>query len=196
MFFRKKSAIERDLRSIRRSAIRTMFLVVMLLSGFAPAVCMWWDYRSEVPWQQQLSSFWTVAIRTYPLTLSIAIIAMSRKLGWFKYGRIFFMGAVITAGAGLGDLVANVTGNTDHTVQAAGLVNSPDNVVFGPLVNSFNYLAGYYHLYGARYFFSAILVGSLAGRSASKLIRHIPRKVEVAQVVTEWLEEEQPKRAA
>ena len=205
MFFRKKSAIERDLQSIRRSAMRTMFLVVLLISGFAPAACMWWDYRSNIPLQQQLSSFWFVAVRTYPLTLSIAIIAMSRQLGWFRWGRIFFMGAVITAGAGLGDLMANLTGNPDQAVQAASFVASPENVVFGPLVDSFNYLAGYYDLYGARYFFAAILVGSLAGRTASKLIRHLPRRSQVEELAGEvpstdseheWIGKDQSRRAA
>lgn len=154
MFFRKKTAIEQELRSIRRSAIRTMFLVVLLVSGVAPAFCMWWDYRGDVPYQQQLNSFWTVALRTYPLTISIAIIAMSRQLGWFKYGRIFFMGAVITAGASLGDLSANLTGNEDQSVQAANVVGTPDSPVFGPLVNMHlifvrhNIAAAYISAYG------------------------------------------------
>lgn len=205
MFFsRKKSAIEKDLRSIRRSAVRTMFLVVLLVSGVAPAFCMWWDYRGEVPWQQQLISFWSVGLRTYPLTLSIAIIAMSRQLGWFKYGRIFFMGAVITAGAAIGDLGANLAGQQDHAVQGASVVNTPNNV-FGPLVNSFNYFVSYFHLgsllpqnsfarlfdyytlYGFRYFLASVLVGSFAGRTAAKLIRHIPKKTEF---------EEEPHREA
>lgn len=196
MFFRKKTAIERDLQSIRRSAVRTMFLVVLLVSGAAPAVCMWWDYRSNIPLQQQLSEFGNVAMRTYPLTLSIAIIAMSRRLGWFRYGRIFFMGAVITLGAGLGDLVANVTGNPDQTVEPASFIGSPDHIVFGPLVNSINYLGGYYQLYGARYFFAAILVGSLVGRSASKLLQHVPRRIPIADAPREWHDEEPRSRAA
>ena len=194
MFFRKKTAVEKDLRAIRRSAVRTMFLVVLLVSGVAPAFCMWWDYRGNVPYQQQLNSLWIVALRTYPLTLSIAIIAMSRQLGWFKYGRIFFMGAVITAGASLGDLSASLTGNQDQAVQAANVVKTPDNTVFGPLVNSFNYLVGYYKLYGARHFFAAILVGSFAGRTASKLLRHIPEKERIQEFVEEWVEQE--KKAA
>jgi len=171
-----------------------MFLVVLLVSGVAPAFCMWWDYRGDVPYQQQLSSFWSVALRTYPLTISVAIIAMSRQLGWFKYGRIFFMGAVITAGASLGDLTATLTGNQDQAVQAANVVNTPDIPVLGPIVNSFNYLIGYYKIYGARHFFAAILVGSFAGRTASKLLRHVPQKQQVQEYVEDWVE--QHKKAA
>lgn len=190
MFFRKKSAVENDLRAIRRSAVRTMFLVVLLVSGVAPAFCMWWDYRGDVSWQAQFDTLWTVALRTYPLTLSIAIIAMSRQLGWFRYGRVFFMGAVITTGACLGDAVATFTGHEVQAVQAANAVQTPDSAVFGPLVNSFNYLVGYYKLYGARHFFAAILVGSFAGRTASKLIRHVPEKERIHEYLSEWVEQE------
>ena len=193
---RKKSAIERDLRTIRRSAFRTMFLVVLLVSGVAPAFCMWWDYRGEVPWTQQLNSFWLVGLRTYPLTLSIAIIAMSRQLGWFKYGRIFFIGAVITAGAALGDLSATLTGNEGQAVQAANVVKAPNNVL-GLFMNSFNYLVGYYNLYGARHFLAAILVGSFAGRTASKIIRHVPQPEQIRELVSDWAGvDDEPRRAA
>ena len=173
-----------------------MFCVVLLVSGIAPAFCIWWDYRGDVPMQQQLASLWTVALRTYPLTLSIAIIAMSRQLGWFKYGRVFFMGAVITAGASLGDLTSTLTGQEDQAVQAASVVSRPDHPIFGPLVNSFNYLVGYYRLYGARHFFAAILVGSFAGRSASKILRHVPKREQLRELVEDWAEAELDANAA
>jgi len=134
---------------------------------------MWWDFRGDVSWQHQLGTFWTVALQTYPLTLSIAVIAMSRQLDWFHYGRYLFMGAVITAGACLGEFVSTMSGGGSQSVEAASLVSTPDNAVFGPIVNSFNYLVGYYQLYGARNFFAAILVGSFVGRTASKIVRRI-----------------------
>ena len=186
MFFRKKSAIERELRSIRNSAIRTIFLVVTLVSGVAPALCMWLDFRGGVPYQ--LESLWDVALRTYPLTISVAIIAMSRQLGWFRYGRVFFMGAVITAGAGLGDLTASISGNESATVSAANAVSVPDSWLFAPLVNSLNYLVGYYHLYGARHFFASILVGSFAGRTASRLVRHLPERERIRRYLRDVAE--------
>ena len=180
-------SLSREIRAIRRSAFRTLFCVIFLVSGVAPAFCMWWDFRGDVSWQQQLGTFWNVALRTYPLTLSIAIIAMSRQLGWFRYGRYLFMGAVITAGACLGDFVSTISGNGDQGVQAANFVSTPDNPVFGPVVNSFNYLIGYYQLYGARHFFAAILVGSFVGRTASKIVRKIS-DLDTSQVVDEVAE--------
>ncbi len=173
MAYGSSNRLSREIRAVRRSAFRTLFCVVFLVSGIAPAFCMWWDFRGDVSWQQQVGTFWTVALRTYPLTLSIAVIAMSRQLGWFRYGRFVFMGAVITAGACLGDFVSTISGSGDQSVQAANFIATPDNPVFGPVVNSFNYLIGYYQLYGARHFFAAILVGSFVGRTASKIVRRI-----------------------
>lgn len=196
MWSNQQPNLRNDLRAIRKSAFRTTFLAVLLVSGIAPAFCMWWDYRADLDWSQQFAGMWGVALRTYPLTISVAIIAMSRQLGWFRYGRVFFMGAVITAGASLSGLAATWLGRDDQVVRAANVINAPDHMIFGPLVNSFNYLAGYYELYGASHFFAAILVGGFAGRAACRLIRHVPNRAEVGAVVVEQVRGEVTRRAA
>lgn len=177
MFNRRKSkpaSLSDDVRTIRKKGVRTAIFVTLLVSGFAPAVSMFFADQSEVPFSVYAGQVWSVVLQTYPLTVAVAIITLSRKQKWLRWGKWVFAASVIAACAALGNSLGEITGHA--TVQPGQLINDPSNPVFGVPAAGVNYLAGFYSAYGFRTFLASILVGVFAGSTASTFMRHIPKE--------------------
>ena len=81
-FFKPKpetKTLQQDLRATKKSAMRTAFFVVLLISGVVPAFTFMFGSTSEAQLSQggQLSPLWNVFVHTYPLTVAIGIITLS-----------------------------------------------------------------------------------------------------------------------
>ncbi len=177
MFSRRKPkpvSLSDDLRTTRKKGVRTAILVTLLISGFAPAVSMFFWDQSDIPFSIYARQMWTVVLQTYPLTVAVAIITLSRKQKWLRWGKWVFAASVIAACAAVGNSLGEVTGHA--TVQPGQLINDPSNPVLGVPAAGVNYLAGFYSAYGFRTFFASILVGVFAGSTASTFMRHVPKE--------------------
>jgi len=145
---------------------------------------MFFAGESDVPFSVYAGQMWSVVLQTYPLTVAVAIITLSRKQKWLRWGKWVFAASVIAACAAIGNSLGEVTGHA--TVQPAQLINDPSNPVIGVPAAGVNYLAGFYSAYGFRTFLASILVGVFAGSTASTFMRHIPKeKREVVQFAQE-----------
>ena len=177
----RKATLRSELRAVRRSAIRTSILTAMLLSGVSPAVFLWWSSGDgETSLLSHAQQMWSVALQTYPLTFAVALITLSRRLKWFRWSKWFFAASVIVVGAGIGNVVSHVSGNADQIVQPAQIFDKRDNPLIAIPTGAVNYLAGYADQYGMRMFLSSLLIGSFAGRIASRLIVVLPAHAEEA----------------
>ena len=78
-----------DIRVTRKSGIRTAILVTLLVSGIVPAFSMFWGGQEGVPFTSHLSKLASVVLHTYPLTVAIAVITLSRKQKWLRWGKWF-----------------------------------------------------------------------------------------------------------
>ena len=177
MFSRRKPkpvSLSDDLRKTRKKGVRTAIFVTLLVSGIAPAVSMFFTDQSDVPFAVYAQQMWSVVLQTYPLTVAVAIITLSRKQKWLRWGKWVFAASVIAACAAVGNSLGDLTGH--GTVQPAGLINDPSNPVFGVPAAGVNYLAGFYSAYGFRTFLASILVGVFAGSTASTFMRHVPKE--------------------
>ena len=180
----KPVSLSDDIRTTRKKGFRTALFVTLLVSGITPAVSMLFAGQSDVPFSVYTSQMWSVVLQTYPLTVAVAIITLSRKQKWIRWGKWVFAASVIAACAAIGNSLGEITGH--GTVQPAQLINDPSNPVIGVPAAGVNYLAGFYSAYGFRTFLASILVGVFAGSTASTFMRHIPKeKQDVMQFAQE-----------
>ena len=76
-----------DIRVTRKSGIRTEIFVTLLVSGIVPALSMLVGGQDGVPFTLHLSKLVSVVLHTYPLTVAIAVITLSRKQKWLRWGK-------------------------------------------------------------------------------------------------------------
>lgn len=176
MFRRKKSppTLRNDLRATRKSAIRTSFFVVLLISGIVPAFSMLFGtYETErFALGDHWSPLWHALLHTYPLTLAIALITYSRKERWFRWGKWFFAASVMIAGATLSNSLSGWIGN--ELIEPSSTFADYRNPLFGIPAMGANYFIGFYNHYGASTFLAALFVGTFAGSTASRFSKHVP----------------------
>ena len=180
-FFQSQpNTLKKDLRVARRSAMRTAFIVILLVSGVVPAVTFLFggSGNAELSFADRLSPLWGVCLHTYPLTLSVAVITFSRKQKWFRFGKWFFAASVMMAGASLSNGLSQWTGHS--LIERANVIGEYNNPIFGILGGGINYFFGFYETYGFAPFVASILVGSFAGSIASRFSRHVPRDLKQA----------------
>ena len=186
LFNSKPRTLKGDLRVARKSAMRTAFMVILLVSGIVPAATFLFGGAgsAEASLATQLSPIWGVCLHTYPLTLAIGLITFSRKQKWFRFGNWFFAASVMVACASFSNALAQWTGHS--LVERANVLGDYSNPVFALLGNGVNYFFGFYETYGLGPFLASILVGSFAGSQASRLSQHVPRDLqEAGGIVTE-----------
>lgn len=176
-FNSQPKTLKQDLRATRKSATRTGFLVILLVSGIVPAFTflLGGGENESSSLSHQLSALSGILLHTYPFTLAIAIITYSRKQKWFRFGKWFFAALVIIAGATLSNSLSQWTGHA--LIEKANVVGDYSNPVFGILGGGINYFFGFYQNYGWAPFLASLLVGGFAGSTASRLSRHVPRDI-------------------
>lgn len=187
------SALRSEIRSIRKSGIRTAFVVLLLISGFTPALCLLFARGSDASLVEQLQPVWSVFVHTYPLTIAIAVITFSRKRKMLRWGRWFFALAVIALGATIGNLFGEFTGS--GIVEASNTFGDYRNPLFSIPAAGANYFIGFYEHYGARTFFAAIIIGSFAGSVANRMVGFVPKDVNGAATLVAEIAESR-RRAA
>ncbi len=178
MFKRRKiyesDSLRGDLYAAKKSGIRTAILVTLLLSGVVPAFCMIWPSNDQpIPFTQHLSQLGSVVLHTYPLTLAIALITLSRRQKWLRWGKWFFAAMVVVIFGAMGNTVGEFTGH--GAIQPASIFDQHSNPLFGIPANGINYLAGFYQQYGFRTFMASLLVGTYAGATAGRFLKHVPK---------------------
>ena len=186
MFFRRKpkrSSLSSDIQRTRKKGFRTAIFVTLLVSGIAPAFSLFFDGQHDVPLSILAQQIWAVVLQTYPLTVAIAIITLSRKQKWIRWGKWVFAASVIAVCAVVGNSIGEFTGH--GSVEPAQIINDPSHPIFSVPATGVNYLGGFYSAYGFRTFLAAILVGVFAGSTASTFMQHVPKEargvIELAQ---------------
>lgn len=173
-----------DLRATRKSGIRTAILVTLLVSGVTPALCMFWQNGdSQLTFVAHLKTMLAVTLQSYPLTLAVAVIVVSRRQKWFhmRVGRWCFAGSVIVFSAAISNFASQLTG--EGFIAPAQLMQDRANSLWGIPAAVVNTIGGFYQTYGFGMFAASLLIGSYAGVSASRLLGHVPRsKSEAAQL--------------
>jgi hypothetical protein len=169
--------LRQDLRATKKSAIRTAFFVVLLISGVVPAFTFLFggSGAGELSLTKQLSPLWNVFLHTYPLTLAIGVITYSRKQKWFRFGKWPFAAATIFLAATVSNSLGQLTGHAP--IEPASIAGEYENPVFAIPATALNLFFGFYEQYGFAPFIASILVGMFAGSTASRLSRHVPKDV-------------------
>ena len=165
-----------DLRAARKSGVRTAILITLLMSGVTPALCMFWQTGdSQLPFVAHLKTMLAVTLQSYPLTLAVAIIVVSRQLKWFhgRIGRWCFAGSVIVFSAAISNIASQLTGT--GFIAPAQLMQEHPNSAWGIPAAVVNTIGGFYQTYGFGMFAASLLIGSYAGVWASRLLKHVPR---------------------
>ncbi len=162
-----------DIRVTRKSGIRTAMMVTLLASGIVPAFTMLTGGQEGLPFSAHLSKLGSVVLHTYPLTVAIAVITLSRKQKWLRWGKWFFAASIVTLCASMGNAIGEFTGH--GMVQPAAVFSAHSNPLFGIPAACVNNLAGFYKAYGFGTFVAAVLVGTYAGTTASRFLRHVPK---------------------
>ena len=185
---RKQSPLAQDIRAARKSGIRTAIMVTLLVSGIVPTLCLVFSPGSgEIPFTDHLRKMGSVVLHTYPLTLAIAVITLSRRQKWLKWGKWFFAAGVVAGCATLGNLLGDMTGH--GAIEPAAVFSQSSNPIFGVPSSGINYLVGFYHEYGFRTFVASILVGIYAGTTASRFLEHVPKgKSEALELARELVD--------
>ena len=178
MFRRKKryqpDSLRSDLHEAKKSGVRTAILVTLLVSGVVPALHMIFPSSEQpIPFSQHLQQMGSVVLHTYPLTLAIALITLSRRQKWLTWGKWFFAAMVVVIFGAMGNKVGEVMGH--GAIQPADIFDHHRNPLFGIPANGINYLAGFYHQYGFRTFVASLLVGTYAGSTAGRFLKHVPK---------------------
>ena len=75
----KPATLSDDIRKTRKKGVRTAIFVTLLISGFAPAVSMLFSDQGEIPFSIYVVQMWSIVLQTYPLTVAVATITLSRK---------------------------------------------------------------------------------------------------------------------
>ena len=165
-----------DLRAARKSGIRTAILVTLLVSGVTPALCMFWQTGdNQLPFVAHLKTMLAVTLQSYPLTLAVAIVVVSRQQKWFymRIGRWCFAASVIVFSAAISNIASQLTGA--GFIAPAQLMQEYPNSPWGVPAAVVNTIGGFYQAYGFGMFAASLLIGSYAGVSASRLLVHVPR---------------------
>ena len=178
MFRRKKrfqpDSLRSDLHEAKKSGVRTAILVTLLVSGVVPALHMIFPSSEQpIPFCQHLQQIGSVVLHTYPLTLAIALITLSRRQKWLTWGKWFFAAMVVVIFGAMGNKVGEVMGH--GAIQPANIFDHHNNPLFGIPANGINYLAGFYQQYGFRTFVASLLVGTYAGSTAGRFLKHVPK---------------------
>ena len=185
-----------DLRAARKSGVRTAILVTLLVSGVTPALCMFWQTGdNQLTFVSHLKTMVAVTLQSYPLTLAVAIIVVSRRQNWFqmRIGRSCFAGAIIVFSAAISNAASQLTG--EGFIAPAQLMQDRHNSLWGIPAAVVNTIGGFYQAYGFGMFAASLLIGSYAGVWASRLMGHVPRsKKEAAEFAVELVRTQ--KRAA
>ena len=171
-----QSTLAADLRAARKSGIRTAILVTLLVSGVTPALCMFWQTGdNQLTFVAHLKTMLAVTLQSYPLTLAVAIIVVSRRKNWFhaRTGRWCFAGSVIVFSAAISNIASQLTGT--GFIVPAELMQEHPNSPWGIPAVVVNTIGGFYRAYGFGMFAASLLIGSYAGVSASRLLGHVPR---------------------
>jgi len=167
-------SLRRDLHQAKKSGVRTAILVTLLLSGVVPAFYMIWPSSDQpVPFSQHMGRLGSVVLHTYPLTLAIALITLSRQQQWLRWGKLFFAAMVVVIFGAMGNTVGEFVGH--GAIEPASIFDHHSNPLFGIPANGINYLAGFYQQYGFRTFVASLLVGSYAGATAGRFLKHVPK---------------------
>lgn len=176
MFLKNASppSLRNDLRTTRKSAFRTAFFVVLLISGIVPAFSMLFGTYDTQRFAtgDHWSPLWHAVLHTYPLTLAIALITFSRKEQWFRWGKWFFAASVMISGATLSNSLSGFTGH--EMISPSSTFGDYRNPLLAIPALGANYFIGFYNHYGASTFLAALLVGMFAGSTASRLKKHAP----------------------
>jgi len=171
---KRPPTLRQDLKATRKSAVRTAFVVALLISGIVPAFSLLFASNEE-PVGNSLMPLWTAFVHTYPLTASIAVITFSRQQKWFRWGKWFFAASVIIAGATISNSLGELTGHA--AIEQASVAGQYKNPLFAIPAAGINYFIGFYQLYGPGPFLASLVVGIFAGKTASRFSRHVPRDV-------------------
>ncbi len=168
------NSLRGDLHAAKKSGVRTAILVTLLVSGVVPALHMIFPSSEQpIPFSQHLSQLASVVLHTYPLTLAIALITLSRRQKWLTWGKWFFAAMVVVIFGAMGNTVGEFIGH--GAIQPASIFDHHSNPLFGIPANGINYLAGFYQQYGFRTFVASLLVGTYAGSTATRFLRHVPK---------------------
>lgn len=171
-----KGTLAADLRAARKSGLKTAILVTMLVSGVVPALCMFWQPAdSQLSLVGQLKTMFAVTVHTYPLTIAVAIITISRRQKWFhaRIGSWCFAGAAIIFCAAMANLISQWTG-TGYIAPAQIMQEHRDSMWRMPAA-VVNATGGFYQAYGFGTFFASILIGTYAGATANRFLSHVPK---------------------
>ncbi len=183
-----KGSLTADLRAARKSGLRTAILVTMLVSGIVPALCMFWQTEGQLSFFGQLKTMFAVTLHTYPLTLAVAIITISRRRKWFhmRIGGWCFAGAAIIFCATMANFVSQWTG-TGFIAPAQIMAEHHDSLWRMPAA-VVNATGGFYQAYGFGTFVASVLIGSYAGATADRFLSHIPKsQPEVTELARELI---------
>jgi len=178
-----------DLRAARKSGLRTAIVVTLLVSGVVPALCLYWQSDdNQLSWVDHIRTMCAVTLHTYPLTLAVAIITISRRQKWFRLrvGSWCFAGSVILFCATLSNFVSQWTGV--GFIAPAQIMQEYRNSLWGVLAVVVNALGGFYRAYGFRTFVASLLIGTYAGVTANRFLSHVTKtKPEVAELAQELI---------
>lgn len=184
-----KGSLAADLRVARKSGLRTAILVTMLVSGVVPALCMFWQTGDgQLSFFGQLKTMFAVTLHTYPLTLAVAIITISRRQKWFhmRIGSWCFAGAAIIFCAATANLVSQWTG-TGFIAPAQIMQEHRDSLWRMPAA-VVNATGGFYQTYGFGTFCASVLIGTYAGATADRFLSHVPKsQPEVTELARELI---------
>ena len=181
-----QGSLAADLRAARKSGVRTAILVTLLVSGVTPALLMFWQNGDGLTFAAHLRTMMSVTLQSYPLTLAVAVIVVSRQQRWFpvRIGRWCFAGAVIVFAATISNFASQLTGS--EFIPPAELMKERPNALRGIPAVVVNAIGGFYQAYGFGMFAASLLIGSYAGVTASRLLGHVPRsKKQAAQLAAE-----------
>jgi len=173
IFSKKKKSAEgtlvADLRAARKSGIRTAILVTLLVSGVVPALCMFWQSGdNQLSFVDQIRTMCAVTLHTYPLTIAVAIITVSRQQKWFhmRIGGWCFAGAAIIFCASISNLISHSTGT--GYIAPAQIMQEHRNSIWSLPATAVNATGGFYNAYGFRTFTASLLIGIYAGVTANR----------------------------
>ena len=188
MFSKKQKpaqdSLAADLRAARKSGLRTAILVTLLVSGVVPALCMFWrNDGSQLVFVDQLKMMFAVTLHTYPLTIAVAIITISRLQKWFpaRIGGWCFAGAAIIFCAAISNLIGHWTGT--GYIAPAQIMQDNRGSIWGIPAAAINSIGGFYKAYGFGTFTASLLIGAYAGSTANRFLAHVPKsKREAAEL--------------
>lgn len=174
-----------DLRKVRRSAMLTCAFVVLLTSGIAPALC-WFFVPATAG--NPVTTLWQVGLRTYPLTLAVAVFVFCRQTRVLRTSNVLRASLVVMMGMSLSSVVQHwdMAGNTGESMQFTHIATD----VAGTVSKLIGQLGRFFRDYGAAYFFASIAIGAFCGKTVSRLFPHLTNGVaEVKELGTDAVQQ-------